>query len=34
MVTISEVIHRLELFVDDADTGFMRAARDVLDVGS
>lgn len=34
MVTISEVVHRLELFVDDADTGFMCAAGDVPDVGS
>jgi len=34
VVTISEVIHRLELFVDDSDASFVSSASDLLDIGS
>jgi hypothetical protein len=33
VVAIGEVVHGLELFVDDADAGFVGAADDFLDVG-
>lgn len=32
MVTVSEVVHGLELFVDDTDAGLMGADGDILDV--
>jgi hypothetical protein len=34
MVTVSEVVHGLELFVNDSDTSFVCAAGDILDIGS
>jgi len=33
VITISEVIHRLELLVNDSDTSFVCAASDFLDIG-
>ena len=33
VVTVGEVVHGLELFVDDADAGFVGAADDAFDVG-
>lgn len=33
VVTVGEVVHGLELLVDDADTGLVRAVGDLLDVG-
>lgn len=32
MVAISEVVHGLELFIDDTDAGLMSANGDILDV--
>jgi hypothetical protein len=32
MITISEVVHGLELFINDADTGFVCPASDFLDI--
>jgi len=32
MVAVGEVVHGLELFVDDADAGFVCAAGDLLDI--
>jgi hypothetical protein len=34
MVTVGEVIHGLELFVNDADARFMSPVGDFLDIGS
>ena len=34
VVAISEVVHRLELFVDNSDTGFVGPAGNRLDIGS
>jgi hypothetical protein len=32
VITVGKVVHGLELFVDDANAGFVSAAGDVLDV--
>jgi hypothetical protein len=32
VITVSEVIHRLELLIDDSDAGFVCAACDVLNI--
>jgi hypothetical protein len=32
VITISEVVHRLELFVDNSDAGFVGSAGDFLDI--
>ena len=34
VVAVGEVLHGLELLVDDADAGFVGAVHDTLDVGS
>jgi hypothetical protein len=34
MITIGEVIHGLELLVDNADAGFMSTTRNLLDIRS
>jgi hypothetical protein len=32
VVTISKVVHRLELFIDNSNTGFVGSAGDFLDI--
>lgn len=32
MVTVGKVVHGLELFVDNTDTGFVGADGDILDI--